>query len=93
MNEPIQKLTRFELVTEVVFVAVCGVLFIYALAEWVGLLPSDGGTHPFGYVCLTGGLLLQPMAVLVRPRSRVASWVLILGSVGLLAVALGVIAS
>lgn len=59
-------------------------LFIYCLADWLGWTPSPHGFQPLRMVYLSGALLVQLLAALVRPRSMPASLVLVAASMGLL---------
>jgi len=93
MNVSELRSNRIERRIELTLLALFGVLFAYALAVWLRAIPGDGGRRPLGFVCLTGALLLQPIAALVRARSRTAFWTLLLVSTGLLALSFAIVAS
>src|SRR5688572_1278518 len=93
MNQPAPRFQRFERLVEITMLAVFAALFAYALAAWLGIWPDETPHEPFGFVCLTGGMVLQPVAAMVRERSRAASYTLLLISVLLLILAIGIIAS
>jgi len=93
MNLTAPRLQRFERWVELTLLGVFAVLFAYALFAWLGIWPGEPPHEPFGFVCLTGGMVLQPVAALVRERSRAASYTLLLISVLLLVLAIGIIAS
>ena len=67
-------------------------LFAYALLDWVGWLPFERGFKPLRTVLLTAALVLQSSAALLRPRSRLLFYGLLVASMVLL-VATFVIAS
>jgi hypothetical protein len=84
---------RVEGVMEWVFVIIFGMLFVYALVAWLEVHPSVRVHKPQGMLLLTTGMLLQPLAALLRRRSRVAAYVLLAVSVGFLVAAIRLVAS
>ena len=93
MNKPELKYSRVDKLIERAFVVVFGVLFVYAVVAWFQVVPDGETKRPLGFVCLTGAMLLQPVAVLVRSRSRAAFWTMLLVSTGLLGVSFALVAS
>lgn len=78
-------LNRHARTIEVIFAITCGAVLIYALADWQKWLPGERGFQPFRLVLLSAAMVLQPVAALVRDRSRGLFWVLLLVSITLLA--------
>jgi hypothetical protein len=50
------------------FAAACLALFVYSVLAWQGLVGGEPPWRPGQAVLLSGGLLLQPLAALARPR-------------------------
>jgi len=66
------------------FFAVFGVLFLYAGADALGLLPGEPGWRPRASVFMAGGLMLQPTAALVGRRMRALQFALLALSIALM---------
>ncbi len=66
------------------FFAVFGVLFLYAGADALGILPGEPGWRPRASVVMTAGLLLQPTAALVGRRVRALQFALLALSIALM---------
>ncbi|CAG0926515.1 hypothetical protein PLCT1_00050 [Planctomycetaceae bacterium] len=76
---------RHHRAIEWLFLAVFLALFAYCVADWRGWLPFERGFQPLRMVFLSGALLTQAIATLVRPRSVGLSYALLGVSVLLLA--------
>jgi hypothetical protein len=59
-------------------------LLLYSVADWLGVLPGERGFQPLRMVALAAALLLQALASLVRPRSRLWFFALLAASAALL---------
>lgn len=46
-------------------------LFIYAVLDWLAVLPFERGYRPLGMVLFSGALVLQSVAALIQRRSMV----------------------
>lgn len=93
MNTPEVKYARVDKLIERGLVAVFGVLFVYAIVAWFQGMRSGESRNRNAFVCLTAAMLLQPVAALVRSRSRAAFWTLLVVSAGLLIVSIVLLAS
>jgi hypothetical protein len=87
MNQFFAWVRRHDRRMEWGFFALFSVLFLYAGADALGILPGEPGWRPRASVVMTAGLLLQPTAAIVGRRVRALqfgllalSLVLILGS-------------
>lgn len=85
--------SRFEGLIEWAFVVIFGMLFVYAIIAWLETHPSVRLHNPSGMLLLTTGMLLQPVAALLRRRSRVASYALLAASLGFLVATIRLVAS
>jgi hypothetical protein len=70
-------LERNERRIELVFLMFAGGLFVYAVADWLHLSGSTQSFQPLRMVLLTSAMVLQPLAALLRQRSRLVFYVLI----------------
>ena len=90
---PLPNGSRFENAMEWTFLVIFGLLFVYALVGWLDLLPSVRVNRPHEMLFLTAGLFMQPLAALLRRRSRALSYVILAASVVPLLAAIGIVAS
>jgi hypothetical protein len=67
-------------------------LFAYSLADWLGWLPFERGFQPLRMVLLSGALVLQPVASLLRDRSMLLHFSLLAASIVLLMATLATLA-
>jgi peptidoglycan/LPS O-acetylase OafA/YrhL len=93
MNSSTTKLTRVERLMEFALLAVFVALFAYACNAWLQASAAERTDQSTGFVFLTAGMVLQPVASLARERSRKAAYALLLASLALLVLALWMIAS
>jgi hypothetical protein len=93
MDTPELKSARVNNLIERAFIAVFAVLFVYAIIAWFREVRTGESSNRAGFVCLTGAMLLQPVAVLVRSRSRAAFWTILVVSAALLSVSIVLVAS
>ena len=75
------------------FLVIFGLLFVYALVAWLDLHPNVRVNRPQGMLLLSAGLFMQPLAALLRRRSRVLSYVILAASVVPLLAAIRIVAS
>lgn len=93
MNTPEVKSARVDKLIERLFIAVFAALFVYAIVAWFQGMRTGASSNRVGFLCLTAAMLLQPIAALVRSRSRAAFWTLLVVSAGLLSVSIALVAS
>jgi hypothetical protein len=68
---------RHSRTVEKTLLAVSVTLFIACVADWFGWLPFERGFQPLRTVYLSGAILLQSLAPVVRRRSLAGSFVLL----------------
>jgi hypothetical protein len=71
---------RRWLILDRAFAVVFGLLFAYNVANWQGFI-GERSWQPLQSVFISGALLLQALAALVRRRSITASYVLLAASI------------
>lgn len=80
----LQAFNKHSLEIELAFAAFTVALFLFSLADWLDLIAYEG-YQPRRMVFLSAAIALQPIAALVRRRWTGPSYVLLAGSMVLLA--------
>ena len=85
--------SRFQSIIEWAFLVIFGLLLGYALVAWLEIHPSIRVHNPRGFLLLTIGMFLQPVAALLLRRSRPVAYTLLAISLLFLVAAIRLVAS
>lgn len=78
------SLSKRDRMIDIGMAVLCTLLLVYSVADWLGILPGERGFQPLRTVALVAALLLQALASLVRPRSRLWTFALLAASAALI---------
>ena len=81
-----ERFEKFSSVVDTAFLVLFAGLFMWAVAEWAGLIPD--AFQPVRSLCITGGMLVMGIAPFARRRSKMAFYVSLAISMALMGLSL-----